>query len=80
MRIRGLEVSYRDGIVTISGPFERLRDGDMLRTMFPMSRPGSNWGADGIGYLAQQKTGRFTIHRSGVGPRVFKKTIRALGA
>lgn len=80
MRIRGLEVEYRGGIVTISGPFKRLGDGDMLRRMFPMSKFGHNWGADGIGYMVQQKIGRFTIHRSGVGPRVFKKAIRTLGA
>ena len=40
---------------------------------FKRSKPGSDWGCDGVGYYCQQKQGCAVRHRSGVGPRNFKK-------
>jgi hypothetical protein len=79
--INGLTLSY-DGhsVITVTGPFERLPEGQHIRSYFGRSRPGSDWGADGIGYYVQEKAGRFSIHRSGVGPKKFKQGLEQLAA
>lgn len=40
------------------------------------SEPGSTWGCDGIGYIAQKKTGHVVVNMSGVGPRKFAQGER----
>jgi hypothetical protein len=77
--INGLTLSYDEhSVITVTGPFERLPEGQHIRSYFGRSQPGSDWGADGIGYYVQQKAGRFSIHRSGVGPKKFKQGLQQL--
>lgn len=75
MQVCGLEVTHHDFVVTVTGPFERLAEGQALRAEFERSRAGSDWGADGIGYIVQQRAGVFKIHRSGVGPRKYQQGV-----
>jgi hypothetical protein len=79
--INGLTLSYDEhSVVTVTGPFERLPEGEDIRSYFSRNKPGSDWGADGIGYYVQEKAGRFSIHRSGVGPKKFKQGLSQLTA
>lgn len=39
---------------------------------YKRTKPGSDWGCDGIGYHCQRKLLMAVCHRSGVGPRSFK--------
>ena len=45
---------------------------------FRMTRPGSTWGCDGVGFHAQMKSGQVRVMRSGVGPRIAEKVFVTL--
>lgn len=80
IKVGDLDVSFGRSVVVITGPFDKLFEGEQLRARFKRSYPGSDWGADGIGYLAQKNAGAFRICRSGVGPREFKRRVKELTA
>ena len=85
--LNGLTVTY-DGrsVVTVyqrgvsGNDFDRvLSAAYSVRGCFARSKPGSDWGCDGIGYQAQRQIGEIKIHRSGVGPRKFKQACERIG-
>jgi hypothetical protein len=45
---------------------------------FRMSRAGSIWGCDGIGYMIQKQSGNVSVKKSGVGPRKAKEGFEKL--
>ena len=45
---------------------------------FRMTRPGSTWGCDGVGFSAQCDAGEVRVMRSGVGPRIAEKVFLTL--
>ena len=71
-----------DGVVTfIPGPptdFDTmLGQAHHILSHYRRSEPGSTWGCDGIGYIAQKKTGQVRVNMSGVGPRKFQQGEQA---
>jgi hypothetical protein len=52
-----------------------LSSGDALRSQFRPTRPGSDWGCDGVGYGAQKAVLQVVLHRSGVGPVNFRRAL-----
>ena len=65
-----------DGFVTfIPGPhtdFDTLLgQAHHILGHYRRSEPGTTWGCDGIGYIAQKKLGQVRVNMSGVGPRKF---------
>lgn len=83
--IDGFYISYTNGVVTIEkhvsseDEFDKCLDRAFeLLYFFKRSRPGSDWGCDGIGYHIQKKALHVKIHRSGVGPRNFQKCLDLL--
>jgi hypothetical protein len=47
---------------------------------FCRSQPGSTWGSDGVGYVAQERIGVAVVHKSGVGPRKYQQGLAACAA
>ncbi len=78
-------VTY-DGHSTVSvsarvnrAQFDRaLAHARAIRAVFRRTRPGSDWGAEGAGYFAQMEDGLLVLHRSGVGPRAFRRGLELL--
>ena len=65
-----------DGVVTfIPGPqtdFDTLLNhAHHILSHYRRSEPGTTWGCDGIGYIAQKRSGEVRVNMSGVGPRKF---------
>lgn len=80
------EVSY-DGVSvvtlwgTASSPehFDNLlNQGHTARLHFRQTKPGSDWGCDGVGYMVQKCLLRVQICRSGVGPVSFREGLSSL--
>lgn len=70
-----------DGVVTfIQGPrtdFDTLlQQAHHILGHYRRSEPGTTWGSDGIGYIAQKKLGNVVVNMSGVGPRKFAQGER----
>ena len=51
--------------------------GDIL-SCFRMSKPGSTWGCDGIGYVIEKQHGKAFQNKSGVGKRKFAQGLDTL--
>ena len=65
-----------NGVVTfIPGPqtaFDTLlSSAHHILSHYRQSEPGTTWGCDGIGYIAQKRSGQVVVNMSGVGPRKF---------
>lgn len=58
----------------------QLRRAHEVLRRFDMSKPGSVWGCDGIGYAAQQRRGEVLVHKSGVGPRKAEAGFKGLAS
>ena len=70
-----------DGVVTlIPGPptdFDTLLGrARHILSHYHRSEPGSTWGCDGIGYVAQKQIGQVRVNMSGVGSRKFAQGER----
>ncbi len=79
----GLSVTY-DGRSTVTVSKRNVSEDEFNDTLsqartvlsqFDRSKPGSDWGCEGVGYLAQQDLGIVEVHRSGVGPRKFRQGL-----
>ena len=65
---------------TVLGDFDGdLWDCNHIINEFQMSKPGSVWGCDGVGYAIEKAHGRAYRNKSGVGPRKFQQGLKALG-
>lgn len=81
-QISGFEVTWADHVVTVRKAgvppdrfdFELAEAHSILRS-FRMSKPGSVWGCDGIGYSIQKRLGVVSVKKSGVGPLKFKQGV-----
>lgn len=83
---RIFSISY-DGqsIVTIrqedDGDFdEALSMTSMLLSYFHMSKPGSIWGCDGVGYMVEKQHGKAFQKKSGVGKIKFQQGLEKVKA
>ena len=47
---------------------------ESIRAKYRRTKPGSDWGCDGIGYVIQKGKRQIVLHRSGVGSRSYKGT------
>lgn len=55
---------------------ELLAEGYKLLAYFKATRPGSDWGCDGVGYNVQKRLGEVLLHRSGISPGNFRTGCR----
>ena len=76
-----------DGRSTVTASVRVVNDSDFDTALsacdsaistFQRSKPGSDWGSDGVGYDAQRRIGLAIRHRSGVGPRKYAQTMKQL--
>ena len=89
---KGFEVSYRggagNGVVTVSKHSQADSpkfDDDLngaydILSKFRMTKPGSEWGTDGVGYAINKRAGKVVVHKSGVVPKNAKAAFAAMGA
>jgi hypothetical protein len=72
----GFDVNYSGGVVKVSKsgvPQDKFDDelsrAEEILSNFKMTKPGSTWGSDGIGYMVQKKAGHVIVNKSGVIPK-----------
>ena len=54
----------------IQGQFDAMLDkAHHVLNHFRQNKPGSVWGCDGVGYVAQKNQGLVQVHKSGVGSK-----------
>jgi len=82
---KGFSITHDESVVNVSKPniaaedFDReLQEAHTILSRFIMSRPGSVWGCDGIGYSIQKELGAVVVKKSGVGPRKFAEGLKEL--
>ncbi len=90
-KANGWTPSVRNEVVTVAAAFEpqnlaQFNNLDMsywlVLSFVPQTRPGSTWGTDGggVGAVEALRTGRFTMHVSGVSKRFLNQLAKELAS
>lgn len=86
MMYEGFEISHdgsstvtvRKSNVSLENFHNEVVQGRRILRVFRQSRPGSEWGCDGVGFEIQRKAGDVRINKSGVGIRKFQAGLKTL--